>query len=143
MVPKHPANIESHLLLPDNGFPNNPKLPLLAYRQAIRGATEIAASDVKRLLSGNYWAGTWQNGVHPFHHFHSNAHEVLVVCSGRADIQFGGPGGPILSVVVGDAALLPAGTSHKCVKSTDDFLVVGAYPIGQEDYDMLRGDPEE
>lgn len=140
--PAREVDVESHFLTPGNGFPNNWRLPLLVYRRAFAGG-RAAANEIERRLVENGWAGTWQNGVYSYHHFHSNAHEVLAVCSGRARLQFGGPAGPVVDVEAGDVAVLPAGTGHKRVEASGDFLVVGGYPKGQEDYDLLRGDPAE
>ena len=133
--------IESHRLQPDDCFPNNPGLPLLVCRRALDNTTEAVAGDVQQLLHSNGWTGTWQNGIFSYHHYHSNAHEVLVVCAGHARVQFGGPYGPIVSVSAGDVALLPDGTAHKRVEASEDFLVIGGYPPGQEEYDLVRDDP--
>lgn len=143
---KQPAaqvTVEARLLAAQNGFPNNAKLPLLVYKQVIGSDSRDAAAAFERLFGENGWGGSWRNGVFGYHHFHSNAHEMLGICTGNAQIQFGGPQGPVVSVAAGDMAILPAGTSHKKVEATADFLVVGAYPAGQEDYDLMRGDPQE
>jgi uncharacterized protein YjlB len=141
--PAHNIPIEQQSLSPAEGFPNNAKLPLVIYKQALSHPHANAAGDLQRLFESNAWGGGWKNGVFACHHFHSNTHEVLGVCSGNARIQFGGPSGPILEVQAGDVAVVPAGTAHKRIEASADFLVVGAYPAGHENYDLLRGEPAE
>jgi uncharacterized protein YjlB len=123
------------------GIPNNPRLPVVVYR----GVEEIVddPSACERLFHSNRWGGSWRNGVFPFHHFHSNAHEVLGVVRGEAEVTLGGPGGAQLTVRAGDVLVLPAGTGHKRDSAAAGLLVVGAYPPGQENYDLRRGDPSE
>lgn len=55
-----PKEVITHLLPADDRFPNNPKLPLMVYKQAFQGS----AADVERILKGNGWRGTWGNGVY-------------------------------------------------------------------------------
>jgi uncharacterized protein YjlB len=128
--------VEAVQLPASDGFPNNPDLPLLLYREAVRDAEP---GEIQRTLEENGWTGCWRDGVYDFHHFHSNAHEVLVCYAGSARIRFGGPQGATVEVSAGDVAVLPAGTSHKKEGASADFRVVGAYPAGQTDYDMNRG----
>ena len=70
--------------------------------------------------------------------------EVVGIGRGRARVQFGGPGGPVLAVAAGDAVLIPAGVGHCCIEADDDLSVVAAYPPGFSP-DMCRqgeADPE-
>ena len=63
---------------------------------------------------------------------------MLAVVAGRATLELGGPQGESFEVEQGDVLVLPAGTGHKRATDRDGFTVVGAYPAGQEDYDLLR-----
>ncbi len=120
------------LRLEDDGFvPNHPSWPLLLYRQAVRLPNEAdPASVVEKLFERNGWGGTWRNGIYGYTHYHSQTHEALGVARGSARVQFGGEKGPVLEVKAGDVAVLPAGTGHKRIEASEDFLVVGAYPAG-------------
>ena len=135
-------DVEAHLLADDGVFPNNGRLPLLVYRQVLDLSGANVAGEAQRLLAQNRWGGSWVNGIYGFHHYHSTAHEVLVVCSGEARVQLGGEEGLIARVAGGDAVVIPAGVAHKNLRSSGDFTVVGAYPEGQY-YDMCYGKPGE
>jgi uncharacterized protein YjlB len=47
-----------------------------------------------------------------------------------------------VTVRAGDVVVIPAGVAHRNMDSSDDVLVVGAYPGGSE-YDICRGDPAD
>lgn len=126
--------------IPDDGtFPGNRECPLLIYRGAIAldGASDAAAV-VERVFHENGWGASWRNGVFPYHHYHSTAHEVLGVYAGAATLTLGGPSGVTLEVAGGDVLVLPAGTAHKRERAQRAFGVVGAYPPGP-DWDLMRG----
>jgi uncharacterized protein YjlB len=126
----------------DGSIPNNPALPMLVYQQVLDGP-DLDSSRCKELLSGNGWGGAWVDGVFPFHHYHSNAHEVLCVIGGSASIAFGGPEGETVEVSAGDVVVIPAGVGHCNRGSESGFSVVGAYPRGQENYDLRTGEEGE
>jgi len=76
----------------DGRFPNNSKLPVIIYRQAIE-SDAVSAEIVEALFASNRWRHSWRNGIYPYHHYHSTVHEVLGIYAGRAKVQLGGPEG--------------------------------------------------
>ena len=123
-------------------IPNHPLFPVLLYRGI--DAAAGGADACRTQFSEHGWGGSWVDGVFGFHHYHSTSHEVLGVIQGQATLELGGPQGRAFEVSTGDVVVLPAGTGHRLVSSDQGFTVVGAYPEGQEDYDLLRGeDPAE
>jgi len=109
--------------------------------RSARDEATIAGSDpavaFEELFDRNRWPAAWRNGVYPFHHFHSNAHEALGVYSGEVTVQFGGDDGIVVTARPGDVIVLPAGTGHKRLAWKGALGIVGAYPAGQHP-DMCR-----
>ena len=66
--------------------------------------------------------------MYDFVHYHSQIHEVMGVARGTAKIECGGLKGRVLSFKAGDVLVLPAGTGHRLIDASRNFLVVGAYP---------------
>jgi uncharacterized protein YjlB len=133
-------NVELLRFERSQGIPNN-RLPVVLQH----GIEEIKGDPAacERLFARHGWAGSWRDGIFGFHHFHSNAHEVLGVVSGSVTARLGGPDGRSIRLVAGDVVVLPAGTGHKRENATGGLLVIGAYPPGQENYDIRRGEPGE
>ncbi|WP_060512028.1 cupin domain-containing protein [Pseudomonas sp. NBRC 111124] len=130
------GNLQTLLFDDDGATPNN-RFPVLLYRFQLDPADDNASA-FEALFSAHQWTPLWRAGIFDYHHFHPNAHEALGVASGHAQVTLGGEAGQTLSVKAGDVLVLPAGTGHRCVEASDDFLVVGAYPQGQEQYDIQR-----
>ena len=128
----------------DGRIPNHRDQPYQVYEQVLEfGHEPDPAAVCEALFTANGWGGAWRDGIFSFAHYHSNAHEVLGVCRGEARVRFGGAAGVELEIRAGDVVVLPAGTGHQNLGASADFLVVGAYPRGQEDYDLCRGAPDE
>jgi uncharacterized protein YjlB len=120
-----------HTLIGSSGsFPNNNRLPFVIYRDVL----SLNSKDIESLFLKNGWHHPWINGIYPFHHFHSNTHEVLGISRGKAKVQIGGSKGDLFEVKRGDVLFIPAGLSHKKIRE-DDFECVGAYPLDIQ-YDM-------
>ncbi|MFC7396935.1 cupin domain-containing protein [Chelatococcus sp. GCM10030263] len=123
----------------DGRVPNS-RLPLLLYRGVVKLDENDPAAAIERLFTENGWTGLWRDGIYPFHHYHSTAHEALGIARGKALVRFGGENGRDVEVEAGDVVVIPAGVGHKRQLASDDFLVVGAYPPGVE-VDLIKADP--
>ncbi len=122
------------LRLASNGWVPNSSLPVLIYR----GVVPIGDSEaIEATLRTNRWRPDWRDGVYSDHHYHSTAHEALACTDGTAELILGGESGPVATISAGDLLVLPAGTGHCRVRASKDFLLVGAYPEGQ-DWDVCR-----
>jgi uncharacterized protein YjlB len=128
------------LYLKDDGKIPNSKLPLLLYRNVF--SDKPTASKLRKHFATNNWTNSWDNGVYPFHHYHSTSHEVLGIYAGSALLHLGGERGEKVEVKAGDVIIIPAGVGHKNLGASSDFGVVGAYPDGR-DWDLLKGEEGE
>jgi len=120
-------------------IPNHPEWPALCYRAAFDFDGAEEETTARERLKDSGWRPEWTGSVYPEHHYHSTAHECLVVLDGNALLQLGGPRGPEVRLARGDAVALPAGTGHRLVRASDDFQVLGAYPEGQR-WDLITED---
>ncbi|HYL19232.1 MAG TPA: cupin domain-containing protein [Burkholderiales bacterium] len=132
------VHVIAHHLARGGNIPNHPRWPLLLYPAAVAITGPDPAEAFETLFDRNRWPAAWRNGVYPFHHFHSNAHEALGVYSGEVTVQFGGDDGIVVTARPGDVIVLPAGTGHKKLSSKGSLGIVGAYPMGQQHPDMCR-----
>lgn len=113
----------------DGVIPNHPHWPLIVYRGVVKLPVDIdPAAILEDLFELNGWGRSWRNGIYDYAHYHSRIPEVLGIARGSAKVQFGGKRGRTIAVKAGDVAILPAGTGHRCLHASNDFLVVGAYP---------------
>jgi uncharacterized protein YjlB len=134
-------NIDHFLLDENDWVPNNPRLPIILYSGVGAEGGTLAETFESRFAEAG-WQGIWRNGIFDYHHYHTTAHEVLGIAEGEATVVLGGPGGRELDVKRGDCLVLPAGTGHCRISASSDFLVIGAYPEGQ-DPDLRKNDAGE
>lgn len=140
--------VGAYLLQDDGTYPNNGRLPVVVYREAIaldedqEDTARHAAGIIEDRFHEQRWEGVWRNGIFSYHHYHSTAHEVLCIATGTVRVQLGGDNGPIFDLEPGDVVVIPAGVAHKNLESSDDLVVVGAYPPHQM-WDLNTGGDEE
>lgn len=117
----------------DGKTPNNPRCPLLIYRDAVSLTKEYDPAAVfEELFAAHGWGRSWRDGIYKFLHFHTQSHEVLGIARGTARVQFGGAKGKTLTLEAGDVVVLPAGVGHQRISGSEDLVVVGAYPAEGE-----------
>lgn len=131
--------IEARLFPDDGRTPNNLSLPLVVIRKSAAASCDDPAAWFEKTFVSNGWSGTWRWTIYPYQHFHSINHEVLGIFRGSAILLLGGENGAEFQVRVGDVLVLPAGTGHMRLDSSDDFQVVGGYPGGKEPDIILPG----
>ena len=127
----------------DGYIPNNPNVPLLIYKRAVRhDGKRDPATLLEAIFNANGWGDAWRNGIYDYVHYHPRIHEVLGVARGTATLRLGGNKGRTVKVRAGDVVVIPAGVGHECLKASETFLVVGAYPpLGT--YSECRGSFQE
>src|SRR5436853_7568007 len=135
--PRAPV-VETYRFSDDGTVPNS-ALPLIVYRGALADCSDRAAA-CEQMFAANGWPGSWRNGIYPYHHYHSTAHEVLGIARGQAQVRLGGENGQTVELRAGDVVVIPAGVAHKRESASADLLVIGSYPKGQHP-DMCRAEP--
>ena len=127
----------------DGYIPNNPNVALLIYKRAVRlGGKRDPAAVLEAIFNANGWGEAWRNGIYDYVHYHPLIHEVLGVARGTGTLRLGGNKGRTVKVRAGDVVVIPAGVGHECLKASETFLVVGAYPpVGT--YSECRGSYQE
>ncbi len=139
---KTPIEPESYRFAPGGDVPNNPRLPLLVYRGVLATEGNDPAKACEQLFTRHHWPAAWRDGVYDYDHYHTTAHEALGIVRGDARVRFGGPGGRTVQLRAGDVVVIPAGVGHRNEGASNDLLVVGAYPEGQ-DWDICPAKPGE
>ncbi|NNF79500.1 MAG: cupin [Rhizobiales bacterium] len=133
--------METYILSDDGSVPNHPRYPLVIYHDAFVGKNEAPGpAEVVRTFGSNDWHGAWVNGIFAYHHYHATSHEVLANVGPAVSVQFGGASGPVLTFKTGMAVAIPAGCGHCRLSQPAGLQIVGAYPKGQENWDLKRAD---
>ncbi|KAF3015815.1 hypothetical protein E8E14_002240 [Neopestalotiopsis sp. 37M] len=129
------AEPRKYFLAPTALIPNSPQ-PLLHYpgflSREVEESPNAAAVSCHKLFESNSWTTQWifRYGSTQRSHYHSTAHECMVVLTGHARIRFGvadtadnlednthgaakEDGGVELDARAGDVFIIPAGVAHK------------------------------
>ncbi|KAJ4855288.1 cupin domain-containing protein [Trichoderma breve] len=121
-------SVECYLLGPTNDAPNS-RLPVIHYRNVLpQPQTEETTT---QFLTRTGWEkrGTWGHIGEP--HFHPNTHECYGIFQGHSTLLLGkinDGNGVQVDVNTGDVIVLPAGTAHSSLRSSDDYRYIGVYP---------------
>lgn len=120
-------------------FPNS-TLPVILYKNAFSDEESFT-----RQIRSNGWVPDWYSaeGMFPYHHFHSDCHEIIAVLKGKLRGKVGGDNGVEVIMTPGDVIVLPAGVAHIGLAVTEDLWSVGGYPAGYAVHDFRLGDIAE
>jgi len=136
------SKIDTFIIRDDGEYlPNNNQLPVIIYHQVFERKT-VSACQWEDLFKKNHFGNSWRDGIYPFHHYHSTAHEVLGCYAGRARVRLGGDNEQVrrdVELTAGDCVLIPIGVAHKNLDENSDLALVGAYDLDGNDVDMNYG----
>ena len=92
------------------------------------------------MFARNDWPHSWRNGIHPYHHYHTTAHEVL---GSRAAAPACGSaaGRPNCRAARRRCRRDPGRGRAQARGASGDLLVIGSYPRGQNP-DMCHAKPD-
>lgn len=117
------------------------KKPLLIYHSAFHSSASASTIE-SHLTAVGVVSPKWRYTMYSQSHFHSTAHEVLSVASGKARLCFGGENNlerVELVLEKGDVMVVPAGVAHRLLEDVDGgFSMVGSYRTGKS-WDMCYG----
>jgi uncharacterized protein YjlB len=136
----HQYQFEQYQLSGCPRFPGN-TLPVLHYKNVLSQGF-LWVFKTKQLLSKHKWHRSHVQGLLTYSHYHSNAHEALVVLKGNTRMQLGGDTGITVSIGTGDVLVIPAGTVHKNLGDEYAVKCLSAYHNGTEP-DINCGHPCE
>ncbi|PGH09170.1 hypothetical protein GX51_00924 [Blastomyces parvus] len=123
--------VERFYLQPTKYSPNS-VLPVLLYRSVL--PSPYSAGTTTEFLEENGWEKRGIFGHYPTPHFHPNTHECYGIFQGSSTLRIGSgkndchSAGILIPVAAGDVIVIPAGISHSCVESVNDYHYVGVYP---------------
>ncbi|KAI0629066.1 RmlC-like cupin domain-containing protein [Trametes polyzona] len=149
LTPLASLHVETHQIPAHELIPNTSvqQKPLIIYRAVFPAPTPSASQIEGHIAAVGVCEPMWRYPMYPDDHFHTTAHELVVIHRGRARLNFGGEGcagAVVTEAKAGDAVLIPAGVSHRLVEDLEgNFEMVGSYPVGSEHWDMCYGKPGE
>lgn len=130
LTPLSDLKVLSHLIPAYQLTPNTSlqSKPLMIYNSAFPAA--VTASQIETHVSTiGVVDPQWRYTMYSRSHFHSTAHEVLVIAHGKAQLCFGHEHNPqrVEAVVAkGDVIVMPAGVAHRLLEDLDgSFEMIG------------------
>lgn len=143
-IPLSSLQVSRHFIPASPPFPNtalNTSLPLLIYHRCFPPSSTPGTIEA-HLRAVGVVEPAWRYPMYREHHYHSTAHEVLVVSRGSATLCFGGAdnGRKVLhEAEKGDVFVVPAGVAHAMLEDKGEYELVGSYAVGAAQWDHQTG----